>query len=94
MNLFIDSVYNEDDPEVTADIERLMSISNDMHSKVEVSVSEAGLFKSSVDPALVAELIEKYTEGVVSGWQPGTSIDDTMRSVNGCLVMLKANFYK
>jgi len=89
MNLFMDSVYNEDDPEVTADIERLLSISNDMHSKVEVSISEAGMFKNNVDPVLVAELIEKYTEGVISSWHPDVSIDDTMRDVNGCLEMLK-----
>jgi len=94
MNLFMESVYNEDDPEVTADIERLLSISNDMHSKVEVSGSEAGFFKGGVDPVQVAELIEKYTEGVIYGWQPGSSIDDTMHSVNGCLNMLKTNLCK
>ena len=94
MNLFMDSVYNEDDPEVTADIERLLSISNDMHSKVEISGSEAGMFKGGVDPVQLAELMEKYTEGVISGWQPNSSIDDTMRSVNACLDMLKANLCK
>jgi len=94
MNLFIDSVYNEDEPEVASDIERLLSISNDMHSKIEVSSSEAASFKSGVDPVQLAELMEKYTEGVIYSWHPDTSIDDTMRSVNVCLEMLKANLCK
>ena len=94
MNLFMESVYNEDDPEVTADIERLLSISNDMHSKVEISPSEAGIFKNNVDPLKVAELVEKYTEGVIYSWKPGSSIDDTMLDVNSCLDMLKANLCK
>jgi len=94
MNLFMESVYNEDDPEVTADIERLLSISNDMHTKVEVIGSEAGVFKGGVDPVHVAELVEKYTEGVIYSWHPGSSIEDTMRDVNVCLDMLKANLCK
>ena len=94
MNLFMESVYNEDDPEVTADIERLLSISNDMHSKVEVSASEAAILKSGIDPVQLVDLVEKYTEGIIYSWHPGSPIDDTIRNVERCLGMLKENLCK
>jgi len=94
MNTFIDSVFNEDELEVEADIDRLKTIATDMHSKVEISPDEAGVFKSGVDPALVVELIEKYTEGVVYSQNDRDSVDDVMKSVVGCLDMLKVSFCK
>jgi len=94
MTTFIDSVFNEDEPEVAADIERLKAIATDMHSKVEVGSSEAGLFKSGVDPLQVVALIEKYTEGVVYNWNNQTTVDDTMKEVTGCLEMLRNNLCK
>ena len=94
MNAFIDSVFNEDEPEVAADIDRLKAIATDMHSKVEVGPGEAGIFKSSVDPLQVVELIEKYTEGVVFSWNDHDSVDDTMKEVIACLGMLKSNLCK
>jgi len=94
MNIFMESVFNEDEPEVAADIERLLAIAKDMHSKVELSVSEAADLKAGVDPVQLAELVEKYTEGVVYGWNDQSSIDDTMKNVNGCIEMLKRNLCK
>ena len=91
MNMFIDSVFNEDEPEVAADIDRLKAIATDMHSKVEIGPGEAGLFKSGVDPAQVVGLIEKYTEGVVYSWHDLSSVDEVMREVELCLEMLKGN---
>jgi len=94
MNTFMDSVFNEDEPEVAADIERLLAIATDMHSKVEISVSDAANLKAGVDPIQLTDLVEKYTEGVVSGWNKNISIDDTMQAVTGCMDMLKKNFCK
>jgi len=94
MNTFIDSVFNEDEPEVAADIDRLKAIATDMHSKVEVGPDEAGFFRSGVDPAKVVGLIEKYTEGVVLGWSSKSTVDDIMDEVVGCLDMLKMNLCK
>jgi len=94
MNAFIDSVFNEDEPEVAADIDRLKAIATDMHSKVEISEDEAGVFRSGVDPLQVVELIEKYTDGVVIGWSNHGSVDDTMKEVTGCLEMLRINLCK
>jgi len=94
MNAFIDSVFNEDEPEVAADIDRLKAIATDMHSKVEVDPGEFGIFKSSVDPAQVVTMIEKYTEGVVYSWNDRDSVDSTMKEVSRCLDMLKANLCK
>jgi len=94
MNAFIDSVFNEDETEVAADIERLKAIATDMHSKVEIGPGEAVMFKSGVDPVQVVGLIEKYTEGVVYGWSNFSSVDDTMKEVTGCLEMLKSSFCK
>jgi len=94
MNTFMESVFNEDEPEVAADIERLLAIATDMHSKIEISVGEAANLKAGVDPIRLAELVVKYTEGVVYGWNKEMSIDDVMQDVTGCIEMLKNNFYK
>jgi len=94
MNVFMESVFNEDEPEVAADIDRLKAIATDMHAKVEVGPDEVGAFKSGVDPAQVVALIEKYTEGVVTDWNGQASVDDVMREVDGCLDMLKRNLSK
>jgi len=91
MNAFMESVYNEDEPEVAADIDRLKAIATDMHSKVELLPGEAGLFKNGVDPVAIVGLVEKYTEGIVYGWNKDHSIDDTMNEVSSCLGMLKKN---
>jgi len=89
MNMFMESVYKEDEPEVEADIDRLKAIATDMHSKVELVSGEAGLFKDGVDPAGVVGLVEKYTEGVVYGWQSDSSIDLVMQEVTMCMNMLR-----
>jgi len=94
MDMFIESVFGEDDPEVAADIERLKAIATDMHAKPEVKAGEAALFKPGVDPVSVINLVEKYTEGVVLGWNSRLSVDDTMKEVNQCLSMLKMSLCK
>jgi len=91
MNLFMESVYNEDDPEVTADIERLLAIAQDMHSKVIMTDDEKSKLKKDADPDQLATLIEKYTEGIVTGWNNLSSVDGTMIEVSKCLTMLKSN---
>ena len=91
MSKFLESVYNEDDREVASDIERLLAIATDMHAKVDISPGEEGMFKSGVDPAQVVSLVEKYSQGVISGWDTNSSIDETMSGVSGCLNMLKLN---
>jgi len=94
MNSFIDSVYNEDEPEVEDDINRLKAIATDMHSKVELSAGETALLKDGIDPAVLVALIEKYTEGIVFDWHIGSSMDNTMNDVDKCLVMLKRNLLR
>jgi len=92
MNMFMESVFNEDEPEVAADIERLLAIATDMHSKTEISVGEASVLKAGVDPVCLADLVDKYTEGVIYGWNKDMSIDDVMLNVGNCIEMLKKNF--
>jgi len=89
MNAFIDSVYNEDEPEVEDDINRLKAIATDMHTKAELSVGEAALLKDGVDPVHVVELIEKYTEGTVYSWNSSSSVEDAITEISKCLSMLK-----
>ena len=91
MSKFMESVYNEDDPEVASDIERLLAIATDMHAKADLAPGEERMFKSGVDPAQVVSLVEKYTEGIIAGWDRNSSIEDTMSEVSGCLNMLKRN---
>ena len=89
MSKFIESVYNENEPEVAPDIERLLAIATDMHAKVTFAPGEERMLKDGVDPNQVADLIEKYTEGVVIGWNINTPIDETMNEVGKCMNMLK-----
>jgi len=91
MNLFMESVFNEDEPEVESDIERLRAIATDMHAKVELTPEEASLLKSGVNPIHVIDLVEKYAEGVVNGWNNSMSLDKTMQEVTACITMLKSN---
>ena len=91
MNSFMESVYNEDHPEAASDAERLLAIARDMHSKVELDNNEASMLKDGIDPAHVVGLVEKYTEGVVYGFNSSFSIEDTMKDVTNCLNMLKKN---
>ena len=94
MNIFMESVYNETEEEVAADIDRLKAIATDMHSKVELASGEAGLFIEGVDPVLVVGLVEKYTEGIVHDWNGETDIDKVMTEVGLCLGMLKKSLCK
>jgi len=91
MSKFMESVYIEDDREVASDIERLLAIATDMHTKVDLAPGEERMLKSGVDPSQVVSLVDKYTEGVISGWDSNSSIDETIREVSGCLSMLKHN---
>jgi len=89
MSSFIESVYNENESEVAADIKRLQAVAADTHAKVTLNPGEESLFKSEVDPGCVVNLIEKYTEGVISAWDANSSIDETVDEVAKCLNMLK-----
>jgi len=91
MSKFMESFYNEDDREVASDIERLLAIATDMHAKADLAPGEEGIFKSGVDPAQVVSLVDKYSEGVINGWDSNSSIDEIMSEVSGCLNMLKLN---
>jgi len=91
MNNFMESVYNEDHPEAASDAERLLAIATDMHSKVVFSDNEKSMLKNTVDPDHLVALVEKYTEGVVSGLHPDSSVDKSMIEVKKCLNMLRIN---
>ena len=94
MNLFMESVFNEDEKEVAQDVERLLAIATDMHAKVALTSEEASMLKDGIDPIHVVDLIEKYSEGVVGGWDNSTPIDDAIKEVTACLNMLKSNLCK
>jgi len=94
MTSFIESVYNEDEKEVAADVQRLLSIAGDMHSKVTLDPSEQGNLKEGVDAKLIESIMEKYMEGVVASWHNKTSVDDLMLEVTDCIKMLKNNLYR
>ncbi|MDR2571096.1 MAG: TetR/AcrR family transcriptional regulator [Oscillospiraceae bacterium] len=92
MNLFMDSVYNEDDPEAASDIDRLMAIAKDMHSKVELSSDEESSFKDGIDSKYVVHLVEKYSEGIIHSLNDNIPIEETVLKVTKCMNMLKNNF--
>jgi len=90
MNAFIDSVFNEDDKEVAADIERLLAIATDMHASLTLAPGEEKLFKSGASPQHVIKLVDKYAEGIVGTFSTNDSVDDTIKEAADCLMMLKA----
>ena len=94
MSLFMDSVSSENEEEVASDINRLLAIATDMHAKTTLDAGEESIFKDGVDPAQVVRLIEVYSEGLVSGWDHSTSVDETVAEAALCLDMLKRNLCK
>jgi len=94
MNLFMESVFGEEEQEVASDVERLLAIATDMHTKVELTSKEASLLKDGIDPTHVIYLVEKYAEGVVNGWNSSMSLDETIKEVTACINMLKSNLCK
>ena len=94
MNIFLESVYKEDHPEVAVETDRLLAIAKDMHSKVELAGNDKSMLKKGVDPDQLTALIEKYADGVVNGWNNHSSIDDTMNDVTKCMNMLQMNLYE
>jgi len=91
MSMFMDSVFNENENEVASDIKRLLAITTDMHAKTTLDSGEESIFKDGVDPAQVVRLVETYSEGVVSGWDHSSSVDETVAEAALCLNMLKKN---
>lgn len=91
ISLFMESVYNEDEPEVAADIKRLLAIAKDMHSKVELISGEENIFKRDVDPVNVVNLVEKYMEGLVLGCKKDLPVDVAMHEATMCLNLLRNN---
>jgi AcrR family transcriptional regulator len=93
MNIFMDSVYGEDDPEVASDIDRLLAIAKDMHSKVELSPDEESSLKDGVDPRYVVHLVENYADGIIHGWNDNVPIEEVTLKVTKCMNMLKSVFF-
>jgi len=94
MHAFIESVFKEDDPEVASDVERLLAIAKDMHAQVVPDSTDLLKLKNGVNPAILTGLVEKYSEGAVTSRDVSLSTDEIMRSVEGCMEMLKMNLYK
>ena len=91
MSRFMDSVFNENEDEVASDIRRLLAITTDMHAKTTLDSGEESIFRDGVDPAQVVRLVEAYSEGVVSGWDHSSSVDETVADAALCINMLKRN---
>ena len=92
MSMFMDSVFSENEDEVASDIKRLLAITSDMHAKTTLDSGEESIFRDGVDPAQVVRLVEAYSEGIVSGWDQSSSVDETVAEAALCLNMLKRNF--
>ena len=94
MNSFIESVYNENDPEVASDVEKLLSIATDVHAKLELMPNEKAQFKDGVDPQLVVSLLEKYSNGVVSDFDNTSTVDSIIEGAKESVLILKNNLCK
>jgi len=91
MSMFMDSVFNENEDEVASDINRLLAIATDMHAKTTLYAGEESIFKDGVDSKQIVRLVEIYSEGVVSGWNHPSSVDETIAEAALCFDMLKSN---
>lgn len=89
MNGFIESVYNEDDAEVAADIERLRAIATDMHTGISLSPGEEKLFSTGVSGQPVVNLITKYADGIVNSVGGNTTPDEAAKEAEECINMLR-----
>lgn len=93
---FLKSIFFEKDPEVEADVKRMLSMGEAFRSTLSLDGVEIHKFKEGVDPKLVVKMLTWFAEGYMN--QLGTygmlDVDALNLEFSQCLVMLKENFYK
>ena len=95
INGFLTSIYYEDDPEVAAEIKTLLSQGEGIRSQIALSGTDESKFKDGVDPALVMNILVKFTEGALgSRLEHVRTIDEMMAEFTRCLDLLKNNLYR
>ncbi len=99
MLMFLTSVYFEKDSEVVGEIEAFMQYAEAFRGDIALGGIDTSKFKEGVDPALVLNMLVKYSEGYVNGMTSPSDIADydieaMMTEFTACMQMLKQNLYK
>jgi AcrR family transcriptional regulator len=95
--LFIESMFFETDPEVEADVKRVLQRGKGTYDTGKFFGNiDYSRFKDGVNPMLVMKLLIYFSEGTVRATPRGQppDIDALMKEFDECLSLFKNNFYK
>ena len=94
--LFLGSMYNETDKEVTGNIKGILTQSEKIRSDLTFDGIDASKFKEGIDPQLVVNILIKFSEGYVNDTPNTTELDfdKLLSEFEACLTLMKNNFYK
>ncbi|MDA8333410.1 MAG: TetR/AcrR family transcriptional regulator [Peptococcaceae bacterium] len=95
---FLNSVYFENDDEVKADIQTILTNGQggDLRTGIAFACTDIAKFKDGIDPKLVMKILIRLTDGYLSKIPVKTRIDlDALHEeLVECINLLKNNFYK
>ncbi len=93
---FLTAVFFERDAEVKAEVESFLANGEELRGRLAFPKIERQKFKEGVRPELVMNLIARYTEGYISHFGQGKTLETEamMAEFDECLAMMRNNFYK
>jgi TetR/AcrR family transcriptional regulator len=92
---FLTSVYFENEPEVKADIESILTLGEDFRNKIALDGMDTTKFKEGIDPKLVLKILVWMAEGYSRHLSlTELDFDVLLQEFYECMDLLKRNFYK
>lgn len=91
---FITSAYFETDPQVANEVRAILNDSGKFRNTFALSDLDLTKFKDDVNPALVLNILLKFSQGYVSESGPGFDLDKVIREFTACLELMRNHFYK
>lgn len=93
---FLGSMYFENDEEVKDDIQVILANGEEFRNKIAFHGVNTSKFKDGIDLKLVMKMLSWIADGYAKQLsnQSEVNFDDMCEEFNGCLDMLRNNFYK
>lgn len=94
---FLESAYFENDDEVKADIQNILtnSESESLRSKIALDGTDTSKFKDDIDPRMVMEILTLLTDGYLRKVpEKGIDLDLLCGKFDEYIDLFKSNFYK
>lgn len=91
---FMISMCMESDKEVLAEISEIIKMSEGMGRELALSKMDREKFKEGIEPEKVVTILTKYNEGYLYRVEKDCNIDEMVKEMNECMLLMKNNFYK